>query len=102
MEKHNTSSTSFRSHSKDSNYSDELHRTYLAFQEKPKTMLQVAKQLNIERASICWYVKKLKESNKIAIHRKGICPISKHRAGFLTTDPNKYPDPDKASGHENR
>ena len=93
MQKHNTSSNSLNpSPDKDRDkFTDDLCKTYQALLKEPKTMLQVAKQLNIERASICWYVKKLRDSNKIAVYRKGLCPISLNRAGFLTTDPNKFP-----------
>ncbi len=31
------------------------------------------------------------KKSRIRIVRKGICPISKHRAGFYTTNPELFP-----------
>jgi len=31
------------------------------------------------------------KENRICIVRKGICPISKHRAGFYTANPELFP-----------
>ena len=59
---------------------------YLSLKEQPKTMLQVSKELGIYRANICRYVHNLRKANKVQGHHVGICPISKFRAGFLTTD----------------
>jgi len=43
------------------------------------------------RANICRYVADWEKENRICIVRKGICPISKHRAGFYTTNPELFP-----------
>ena len=48
----------------------------------PKTMLEVSKETGIERASICRRIAELRELNKIEVIRKGLCKITKHRAGF--------------------
>lgn len=74
-------------------FNNQLKRTYRAFREKPKTMLQVSSETGIMRASICRYVAHLKKRNKIAEVRKGTCPISKHKSGFLSTDPALIPKP---------
>jgi len=56
-----------------------------AFREEPKTMLQVSVETGILRANICRYVAELRNDEQITLVRKGICPISKFRAGFYTT-----------------
>lgn len=67
-----------------SHYQEKL--VFLSFRERPKTMLQVSKELGIYRANICRYVHNFRKANKVQVHHIGICPISKFRAGFLTTD----------------
>lgn len=92
MLKHNdTSSNSFRSNNKDIRSRVQLQAVHDAFMERPSTMLEVAERTGIMRASVCRYVSKLRQENKIVLIKKGICSISLHRAGFLTTDPNKFP-----------
>ena len=55
-----------------------------AFSGAPKTMLQVSIETGILRANICRYVAEMKKQESIFLIRFGICPISKHRAGFYT------------------
>ncbi len=55
---------------------------------KPKTMLQVSQETGILRANLCRYIAKWKRTNRIALQGFGLCPISKHRAGFYTTNLN--------------
>lgn len=66
-------------------FSGQRKRVYKSFSERPKTMLQVAQETNILRASICRYIAKWKKQNKIELVKFGICPITKHRAGFYYT-----------------
>lgn len=61
-------------------------KVFNSFFAQPKTMLMVAIETGIERAGICRYVAALRKENRIHLVRKGICPITKHRAGFLTTN----------------
>lgn len=65
-------------------------RTFEAFREEPKTMLQVARETGIMRASICRYVAHFRKINKIAEVRQGRCPVSKHQATFFSTDPQYF------------
>lgn len=53
-----------------------------AFSKYPKTMLQVSNETGIYRANICRYISGFKKRNTIKLIRFGLCPISKHRAGF--------------------
>lgn len=71
--------------SKDKIFAGQTKRVYKAFSERPKTMLQVATETNILRANLCRYIAKWKKQNRIELVKFGICPITKHRAGFYYT-----------------
>jgi hypothetical protein len=66
-------------------------KVFAALYRQPKTMLMVSVETGVLRANICRYVAELEKQNCIKIVRKGICPISKHRAGFYTTNPELFP-----------
>lgn len=70
---------------KDKHFEAQKETVYLAFSH-PKTMLQVSVETGILRANICRYVRQLEDENKISLLYKGICPISKHKAGFYQND----------------
>ena len=63
---------------------------FKAFLNRPATMLMIADQTGIERANICRYVAEFEKSNKIALINKRLCEISKHKAGYYTTDKSKF------------
>ena len=69
----------------------QMKRVFAALYRQPKTMLMVSIETGILRANICRYVAERGKENRICIVRKGICPISKHRAGFYTTNPELFP-----------
>ena len=50
------------------------------------TRMQVARCLGIERSSVCGRVNELMKENSCWVIRTGICPITHHRAEFLTTN----------------
>ncbi|GGE25572.1 hypothetical protein [Psychroflexus planctonicus] len=66
-------------------------RVFKAFFEAPKTMLMVSNETGILRANICRYVRTFRQSDKVAEVKKGLCKISNHRAGYLTTNPDQFP-----------
>jgi hypothetical protein len=66
----------------------QIQRVAAAFYERPKTMLMVALETEIRRANVCRYVATLRQHDNIYFVGKGICPISKSRAGFYTTNPD--------------
>lgn len=76
---------------KGKNFQTQIKVIFQAFYGQPKTMLMVAVETGILRANICRYVSQLEKHNLIRLVRKGICPISKHRAGFYTTNPELFP-----------
>jgi hypothetical protein len=61
------------------------------FERNPSTMLQVSFKHGILRANICRYVAKWRNSGQIAVVKKSYCPITKHLAGFYTTNPKLFP-----------
>lgn len=76
---------------KDKHFEVQMKRVFAALYRQPKTMLMVSIETGILRANICRYVAEWEKENRICIVRKGICPISKHRAGFYTTNPELFP-----------
>lgn len=72
---------------KSTHFQAQMERVFAALHRQPKTMLMVSIETGILRANICRYVAEWEKENRICIVRKGICPISKHRAGYYTTDP---------------
>ena len=89
---HRTALKSFgKGQGKDKHFQGQTQRVFTAFLRHPKTMLMVSIETGILRANICRYVAEWGKENRICIVRKGICPISKHRAGFYTTNPDLFP-----------
>jgi hypothetical protein len=76
---------------KSKHFQTQMQRVFAALYRQPKTMLMVSIETGILRANICRYVAEWEKENRICIVRKGICPISKHRAGFYTTNPELFP-----------
>ncbi len=67
---------------------DQLKQTQLAFFPEPKTMMQVAREVGIDRANVCWYERDLRRAGAIWLVRIGRCPITHHpRVKFFTTNP---------------
>ena len=93
---------SHKGQGKSKHFQAQMQRVFAALYRQPKTMLMVSIETSILRASICRYVAKWEKENRICIVRKGICPISKHRAGFYTTNPDLFPivEPSKPKGNE--
>ena len=72
----------------------QMELVFNAFRQEPKTMLQVSAETGIMRSNITRYVAWFRKRNKITEVERGTCPISKHRAVFLSTDPRHiHPDP---------
>jgi len=77
--------------SKDKHFQAQMKRVFKTLYRQPKTMLMVSIETGILRANICRYVSEWEKENRIFLLQKGICPISKHRAGFYTTNPELFP-----------
>jgi len=64
-------------------------RVFKAFYEYPKTMLMVSVETGILRANICRYVAEMRKRDEIKLIRKGLCQVSKNRAGYYYTNLKK-------------
>jgi len=74
------------------NSNTHLDLVYSSLLDKPKTMKMVEEDTGIDRAYICWAVKKLREQNKLEVFEIKLCKITKHRAGYLTVDKRLFKD----------
>ena len=100
---HQNSPVSFdKGQGKDKHFHTQMKRVFTALHNQPKTMLMVSSETGILRANICRYIGKWRKQNHIEIVNKGICPISKHRAGFYTTNPDLFPAIVEPSNTEKR
>lgn len=89
--------------SKDKHFQTQMETVFAAFRSKPQTMLMVEIKTGIFRANICRYVAKWQKSNSIHLLRQGLCKVSKHGAGYYTTDPELFPaivEPSKSKSNE--
>jgi len=68
-------------------FHNQMKTVFACLYNQPKTMLMVSKETSILRANICRYIAKFRKEDVVFLVRKGICPISKDRAGFYTTNP---------------
>ena len=75
---------------KDKHFEVQMKRVFAAFKRKPSTMLMVSIETGILRANICRYVAVWQMQGKIRILKQGLCKISKHRAGYYTSDTNLF------------
>jgi hypothetical protein len=71
---------------------NQIKRVHASFWERPKTMLEVAKELGIERANICWFCKSFREGGNLYPVKMKVCSISKHWATALSTNPEYKPE----------
>lgn len=78
---------------KDKHFEVQMKRVFAAFKRKPSTMLMVSIETGILRANICRYVAKWQKINSIHLLKQGLCKVSKHRAGYYTTDTNLFTQP---------
>jgi len=65
----------------DKDFGQQEQEAFLAF-DSPKTMLQVSVETGILRANHCRYLARWKKDGLVILDHFGLCPISKHRAGF--------------------
>ena len=75
---------------KDKHFEAQMTKVFLAFKRKPSTMLMVSVETGILRANICRYVAKWQKREKMHLLNKSLCPITKHRAGYYTTNTNLF------------
>jgi hypothetical protein len=94
----NTSENSLLSgQDKDKHFEAQQVKVFEAFKRQPSTMLMVSIETGILRANICRYVSGWQKSNRIILLGEGICGISKHRAGYYSTETTLFSQPLKLS-----
>jgi len=95
MENNQVSSPNFlhRRQGKDKHFEVQMIRVFAALYRQPKTMLMVEVETGIMRSNICRYVAKWQKINSIHLLKQGLCKVSKHRAGYYTTDTNLFTQP---------
>jgi hypothetical protein len=93
MESNQLNSPLHKRQGKDKHFEAQMERVFAAFKRQPSTMLMVSVETGILRANICRYVAKWKKSNSIHLFKQGLCKVSKHRAGYYTTDTNLFTHP---------
>jgi hypothetical protein len=95
MQEHNiTPSNSLHKRQCEGKYFEaQMKRVFAAFKRKPSTMLMVSIETGILRANICRYVAEWQKQGSIRLLKQGFCKISKHRAGYYTTDTNLFTQP---------
>ncbi len=69
----------------------ELYRVFIYLQKHTATASMVAAALNIHRPNLCRYKREWEKTGRLAEVKKGICKITKHRAYYLTTNPDLFP-----------
>ncbi|HBH23207.1 MAG TPA: hypothetical protein DDY13_07265 [Cytophagales bacterium] len=70
---------------------NDLKRVYNSFFEKPKTMKEVDKEINVMRESVCWYCRTLRLNDKIFAVGKRRCNITGYYVTEWSTNPEFKP-----------
>lgn len=97
MESKNTNTTNspkvilHKEQGKSTHFQAQMKRVFEALKKHPKTMLAVSVETGILRANICRYIAIWRKAGLVKVVKYGICPISKHRAGFYTTNQELFP-----------
>jgi len=86
MSKH-TTPESFKGQDEDK----ELSAVYEYLQHNIATATMVAVDLDIYRPNLSWRKRALEKTGKLKVVKIGICPVTKHKAAFLTTNPDLFP-----------
>ncbi len=78
---------------KDIHFCSEKERIFIAFYKAPKTVQMVANETGISENTIYDYLVEWTISKTVQNLNTGICPISKHYAGYYTTNPDYFKEP---------
>lgn len=70
---------------------NQIEIVFKCFFNRPQTMKEASINTKIDRANICYYIAKFRKANKVAVIKSVICPITKHKANLITTNPNLFP-----------
>lgn len=70
-----------------SDKSTEISRVYHYLYKNIATASQASIDLDIWRANVCWLKRELEKDGLLREVKKDKCPITKHKAAFLSTNP---------------
>ena len=76
---------------KDSKFSNQFDVIYNLFLNRPLTMKEVSVLCNIDRANVCWHIRKMKQENLIVSLGKTYCSITQYKALRWTTNKKLFP-----------
>jgi hypothetical protein len=88
MSEHNNGVNTLSQHSKDT----ELQAVFELLKKQPATATQAAVALNIYRPNLCRRKRTLEKLGLLSVVKKVRCPITKHTAWQLTTNPEYFPN----------
>jgi hypothetical protein len=91
MSKHNNRANKVNQFRKNNDFQYQFKIVSDAFFKQPQTMKELSVKTNIDRANICWYCRKLRQHNEIAVVKKVYCSITKHLVNQYTTNPALFP-----------
>ena len=77
---------------KDSHFQNEYLKVYQYLYQTSATRKEVSVALKIDRANICWYVGKLRKSDRVWVIRKKRCSYTRHIVEEITCNPDLKPD----------
>ena len=81
---------------------DEITLFYNFLSDKVTSCTDASQHLSIPQKHLTWYKRSLQKLGKLAEAGKGLCPVTRKRVQFITTDPNQFPKPQQLNlfGHE--
>ena len=92
MEKHNTRAIIKSSNPiEDKYFLVQLKVVYDEFFKSPSTMKELSVKTGIDRASICWYCRTMRQNKQIAVVKRMYCSITKRLVNQYTTNPLLMP-----------
>lgn len=93
----NNSNPQHKGQGKDTKRIHQYKAVFAAFFRKPSTMKMVDIETGVMRENICWYCREFRKRKVLKPVRKGVCPITNHKATFWTTNPELFPNSNQLS-----
>lgn len=79
------------SQSKVNHFSNQFDVIYNLFLKNPMTMKEASVLCNIDRANVCWHIRKMKQEKLIVSLGKTYCSITQYKALRWTTNRKLFP-----------
>jgi len=93
MHTHNNipENSSRKEQGKDKHFQNQYKQAFAGFFKQPQTMKELSVATGIDRANLCRYVRVMQKAGSIAVLKRTICRITKHRANQYTSNPKLLP-----------